>query len=140
MAGSTVKIYYDTKIKPERNADIEDIESYLSSKTSVTIPLSKFYKHDLSLTLKLDTLDLGEYIWSGNILNPFKQGKIDYIAIKNDTDTSYIYYFVIEQNWTASRTVTFTLALDTINSFLPFGTQYRILLYRHHQNEIHKRF
>ena len=93
MAGSTVKIYYDTKIKPERNADIEDIESYLSSKTSVTIPLSKFYKHDLSLTLKLDTLDLGEYIWSGNILNPFKQGKIDYIAIKNDTDTSYIYYF-----------------------------------------------
>ena len=30
MAGSTVKIYYDTKIKPERNADIEDIESYLS--------------------------------------------------------------------------------------------------------------
>ena len=53
MAGSTVKIYYDTKIKPERNADIEDIESYLSSKTSVTNPLSKFYKHDLSLTLKL---------------------------------------------------------------------------------------
>ena len=117
MAGSTVKIYYDTKIKPERNADIEDIESYLSSKTSVTIPLSKFYKHDLSLTLKLDTLDLGESVWSGDILNPFKQGKIDYIAIKNDTDTSYIYYFVIEQNWTASRTVTFTLALDTINSF-----------------------
>lgn len=117
MAGSTVKIYYDTKIKPERNADIEDIESYLSSKTSVTIPLSKFYKHDLSLTLKLDTLDLGESIWSGDILNPFKQGKIDYIAIKNDTDTKYIYYFVIEPNWTASRTVTFTLALDTVNSF-----------------------
>ena len=62
MAGSTVKIYYDTKIKPERNADIEDIESYLSNKTSVTIPLSKFYKHDLSLTLKLDTLDLGESV------------------------------------------------------------------------------
>ena len=117
MAGSSVKLYYDTKIRPEKNARIEGLETYLASKTTQSIILNKYVKHDLSVSIKIDTEELGSYVWTGDVLNPFKSGRLDYVAIKNDKDTGWVYYFVMNQAWTASKTVTLELALDTINSF-----------------------
>lgn len=117
MAGSSVKLYYNTKIRPEKNARIEGLETYLASKNTQSIMLNKYVKHDLSVSIKIDTEELGSYVWTGDVLNPFASGRLDYVAIKNDKDTGWIYYFVMNQAWTASKTVTLELALDTINSF-----------------------
>ena len=117
MAGSSVKLYYDTKIRPEKNARIEGLETYLAGKTTQSITLNKYVKHDLSVSIKIDTEELGSYVWTGDVLNPFASGRLDYAAGKNDKDTGWIYYFVMNQAWTASKTVTLELALDTINSF-----------------------
>lgn len=117
MAGSSVKLYYDTKIRPEKNARIEGIETYLAGKSQQSITLNKYVKHDLSVSIKIDTEELGSYVWTGDVLNPFASGRLDYVAIKNDKDTGWVYYFVMNQAWTASKTVTLELALDTINSF-----------------------
>lgn len=117
MAGSSVKLYYDTKIRPEKNARIEGLETYLASKITQSITLNKYVKHDLSVSIKIDTEELGSYVWTGDVLNPFASGRLDYVSIKNDKDTGWIYYFVMNQAWTASKTVTLELALDTINSF-----------------------
>ena len=117
MAGSSVKLYYDTKIRPEKNARIEGLETYLAGKTTQSITLNKYVKHDLSVSIKIDTEELGSYVWTGDVLNPFASGRLDYAAVKNDKDTGWIYYFVMNQAWTASKTVTLELALDTINSF-----------------------
>ena len=117
MAGSSVKLYYDTKIRPEKNARIEGLETYLASKTTQSITLNKYVKHDLSVSIKIDTEELGSYVWTGDVLNPFASGRLDYAAVKNDKDTGWVYYFVMNQAWTASKTVTLELALDTINSF-----------------------
>lgn len=117
MAGSSVKLYYNTKIRPEKNARIEGIEAYLASKTTQSITLNKYVKHDLSISIKIDTEELGSYVWTGDVLNPFANGRLDYAAIKNDKDTGWVYYFVMNPVWTASKTVTLELALDTVNSF-----------------------
>lgn len=117
MAGSSVKLYYDTKIRPEKNARIEGIETYLANKSQQSITLNKYVKHDLNISIKIDTEELGSYVWTGDVLNPFASGRLDYVAIKNEKDTGWIYYFVMNQAWTASKTVTLELALDTINSF-----------------------
>lgn len=117
MAGSSVKLYYDTKIRPEKNARIEGLEAYLAGKSIQSITLNKYVKHDLSISIKIDTEELSSYVWTGDVLNPFASGRLDYVAIKNDKDTGWIYYFVMNQAWTASKTVTLELALDTINSF-----------------------
>ena len=117
MAGSSVKLYYNTKIRPEKNARIEGLETYLASKTMQSITLNKYVKHDLSVSIKIDTEELGSNVWTGDVLNPFASGRLDYVAIKNDKDTGWVYYFVMNPAWTASKTVTLELALDTVNSF-----------------------
>ena len=117
MAGSSVKLYYDTKIRPEKNARIEGLETYLANKNTQSIILNKYVKHDLSISIKIDTEELGSYVWTGDVLNPFASGRLDYVAIKNDKDTGWVYYFVMNPVWTASKTVMLELALDTVNSF-----------------------
>lgn len=111
-----IKLYYDTGIKPEKNAVIEDIAAFLSTKTSVTIPLNRFIQHDTSLSIKIDTTILGN-TYTGDILNPFRNGKPDYCAISNDYDSNYVYYYVMNKDWAATRTVTLELAIDSLTSF-----------------------
>lgn len=132
---TTVKLYFDTKIYPSRNAVIDDLESFLSSKTVLLTQLAKYIKHDLGITVKLDTEELGGQVWTGDVLNPFKTGRLDYVAIKNEKDTRFLYYFVMNQSWTAAKTVALELALDTMNSFQgSYAFTDRTLVTREHQD------
>lgn len=112
-----IKLYYNTLITPEKNACVEDIETYLGQKQYVATELNKFIQHDLSLNLKLDTALISNAWTTGDALNPFNAGRIDYVAIKNEKDSGWIYYYVLDGQWTATRTVTLSLALDTMTSF-----------------------
>ena len=112
-----IKLYYNTLITPEKNACVEDIETYLGQKQYVATELNKFIQHDLSLNLKLDTALISNAWTTGDALNPFNNARIDYVAIKNEKDSGWIYYYVLDGQWTATRTVTLSLALDTMTSF-----------------------
>ena len=111
-----IKLYYNTGIRPEKNAAIEGITTFLSTKQSVTIPLNRFIQHDTSLSIKIDSNLLTDK-YTGNVLNPFRNGKPDYCGIKNDQDSAYVYYYVMNKDWTATRTVTLELAIDSLTSF-----------------------
>ena len=111
-----IKLYYNTGIRPEKNAAIEGITTFLSTKQSVTIPLNRFIQHDTSLSIKIDSNLLTDK-YTGNVLNPFRNGKPDYCGIKNDQDSDYVYYYVMNKDWTATRTVTLELAIDSLTSF-----------------------
>lgn len=112
-----IKLYYNTLITPEKNACVEDIETYLGQKQYVATELNKFIQHDLSINLKLDTALISNAWTTGDALNPFNAGRIDYVAIKNEKDSGWLYYYVLDGQWTATRTVTLSLALDTMTSF-----------------------
>lgn len=122
MATTSIRLYYDTGIRPEKNALIENIETFLSSKKNFTYPLNRFIQPDVSLSIKIDALGIPSTIIdqsnSIHVLNPFQDKKPDYCAIRNsDGSGKWIYYYVMNKDWTATRTVTLELAIDTLNSF-----------------------
>lgn len=119
---TSLRLYFDTGIRPEKNAVIEDIETFLSTKRNLTYPLNKFIQPDTSLSVKIDTLGLPSIIidkgFATHVVNPFWSKKPDYCAIKNeDGSDKWVYYYVMNKEWKATRTVTLELAIDTLNSF-----------------------
>lgn len=141
MGNSTVKLYYDCKILNDRNMIVDDVESYLATLTPTVMEDFQFIKHDLSISIKIDTEEIGANVNSGNILNPFAAGKLNYVSIQNETDYSPIYYFVIDQEWTAVRTIKLYLALDTLNTFkynVAYSFDKKTLVLREHKDRFYK--
>lgn len=141
MGNSIVKLYYDCKILNDRNMIVDDVESYLATLTPTVMEDFQFIKHDLSISIKIDTEEIGANINSGNILNPFAAGKLNYLSIQNETDYSPIYYFVIDQEWTAVRTIKLYLALDTLNTFkynVAYSFDKKTLVLREHKDRFYK--
>ena len=68
MGNSIVKLYYDCKILNDRNMIVDDVESYLATLTPTVMDNFQFIKHDLSISIKIDTEEIGANINSGNIL------------------------------------------------------------------------
>lgn len=117
---TTIKLYFSTGIRPEKNAVIEDIAAYLSTKSSVEYSINRFIEHDTSVSIKIDTYVLSpasQYNTAGENLNPFDYSKFDYCAIKNDRDTDFVYYYILNKKWTATKTLMLDLAIDSLTSF-----------------------
>lgn len=116
-----IKLYFSTGIRPEKNAVIEDISAYLSTKSSVEYSINRFIEHNTSVQIKIDTTAFSPaspYGTASELLNPFRQAQHpDYCAIKNERDTDFVYYYVLNKNWTATRTLTLELAIDSLTSF-----------------------
>lgn len=118
---TTIKLYFSTGIRPEKNAVIEDIAAYLSTKSSVEYSINRFIEHDTSVSIKIDTHVLSpasQYDTAGEKLNPFDYSKFDYCAIKNDRDTDFVYYYILNKKWTATKTLMLDLAIDSLTSFV----------------------
>lgn len=118
---TTIKLYFSTGIRPEKNAVIEDIAAYLSTKSSVEYSINRFIEHNTSVQIKIDTTAFSPaspYGTSSELLNPFRQAQHpDYCAIKNERDTDFVYYYILNKNWTSTRTLTLELAIDSLTSF-----------------------
>lgn len=119
---TSIRLFFDTGIRPEKNAVIEDIGTFLSTKKNLTYPLSRFIQPDTSLSIKIDTLGLPSTIvdkgFATRVVNPFWEKKPDYCGIQNtDKNNKWVYYYVMNKEWTATRTVTLELAIDSLNSF-----------------------
>lgn len=114
---STVKLYYGTKILADRNMLVEGIEDYLSTLTPTVMEDFQYIRHDLSVEIKFDTSVIGVNVMASNILNPWKDGKLNYVSIQNETDEKPIYYYVVHPEWIGKFTLKLYLAMDTLNTF-----------------------
>ena len=97
-------IIYNTKLSPELNAQVDNIQDYLNSLQATLDKDVQYQKVELDLSIKVDlpqeyqTRTIGNYV--------------DLIQ-----DNKHFYFFIMGAAWTAKNTVTLQLSLDTINTF-----------------------
>lgn len=112
-ATSTVKLYYVSTsarwdLLPNKLFVIEDIESYLATKTVKTILLFQYVKHALEISI---TVDLSQ-TYAEPLSSSYK-----YVSItNNDTNKTY-YYYVKNVFWRSKSSVRFDLVMDVLNTF-----------------------
>lgn len=114
---TTVRLYYDTHITPDKNGCVENVSQYLQNYEYIETTLAKYIKHDTSVTFKMDASMISNSTVTDQVLDPFSYGRIDYAAVKNQDDNDWVYYYVMNKNWTATKTVTVYLAIDSLTTF-----------------------
>lgn len=131
---STLDLYANCKIIPERRIKVEDIQSFLSESISYEpfhyiIDKFQYVKHGLDIEIKVafsqETLDYAvQYNWNYvRIVNKQYEGGVV-------TPTYPVYYFVISKKWIAQDTIKLVLKMDTINTFydqLEFNAKTQIM-------------
>ena len=93
---------------PNRLLIVEDIESYLASKTKTTINNFQYQKNELELGINVD---LGQVYSQPKTSTSFK-----YVSIQNDNELVH-YYFVKKATWRSKTCVRFELVMDVLNTF-----------------------
>ncbi len=112
MSTMTLTLYKDTKLDDSKNFVVDDIETYLASKTSKTITKFQYQKLHLNATIKIDQNQ--SYLIKGSALNRYDYCKIS--VEKNNTTINY-YYFILRASWKAEETIAFEIKMDTLNSY-----------------------
>ena len=97
---------YRTKLSPERNALVDDLDQYLNTCKKEGPIECQYIKHGLDVEIKLD---LPQDILSHPVYN--------YVAIQNENDSLVYYYFIMDAKWVAKSTVRLVLSIDSINTF-----------------------
>lgn len=97
---------YRTKLSPERNALVDDLDQYLNRCEKEGPIECQYVKHDLDIEIKLS---LPQDILSNPVYN--------YVAIQNENDSLVYYYFIMDMKWTAKNTVRLVLSIDSVNTF-----------------------
>ena len=117
---STIRLYQATsssnwELLPHKLFIVDDIESYLATKTYNTYTLVQYQKPTLELSIVLDL--------SQTYAEPLNSG-FKYARIENSDDTGhYYYYFIKSIDWRAKSAVRFNLVMDVLNTFKE-GTHY----------------
>lgn len=109
---STIKLYKNCLITPERLFKVDSIETYLSS-LSGTLEYTNFQyvKHSLNTSIKIDMNQTGLRFQPADNYN--------YISIRNGTGWgTLVYYFIVDKKWIAEDTIQLFLSMDTINTFI----------------------
>ena len=117
---STIKLYAATpssnwELLPHKLFVVDDIESYLATKSPTTVTLVQYQKPQLEISL---TLDLSQ-TYAEPLNSSYK-----YVRIENSDDLGhYYYYFVKNVIWRSKSAVRFELVMDVLNTFKE-GTHY----------------
>ena len=105
---STLIIYKNCKIIPEKLFIVEEIGEYLSSLEKMTINNFQYIRHSLELTIKV------------NLSQTYVDFAIDkswnYCDITNGTART-IHYFIVDKKQLSEDTIQLFLKMDTINTF-----------------------
>ena len=112
---STIVLYKDCKIIPSKNFVVEEIESYLTGLTKITILDFQYLRNDLKLTIKINK-DQG---YSESLAT------YNYNYLKVVQNNVNYYYYIIKKTQTAPSTLVLELVLDTLNTY-PWGTAFTI--------------
>lgn len=79
MENSTVKIYKECKITPDKGFLVENVSDYLSDLIFVSIPDFQYIRHGLATSIKIDTNTLGTT--AEDLLNPNSADSYNYCSI-----------------------------------------------------------
>ena len=110
MSTATITFYKSTKIQSTRNMKIDDLEAYLSTKTSLVKEKVQYQKTcNLEFNIKLNL--------SQTWIDFLPAYDYDYCKILNTGSTKALYYFITKRSWKSENTIEFHVVLDTINSF-----------------------
>lgn len=136
---TTIKLFYtnrDTSAKwellPNKLLIVEDIESYLTSKSALTINNFQYIKNDLEIGINVQM--------SQSFSQPKSALNFKYVSILNDNELTH-YYFVKKATWRSKDCVRFELVMDVLNTFqenrdYTFKANTRII--REHKNRFIK--
>lgn len=113
---STLILYLNSKIYPNKNFKVDDISTYLATLTNLTISDFQYVKHSMNLEVKVNK--------SQTYLNPIGTNNYNYCSIQNDSEKTY-YYFIIDKKWTSKETIRLVLVMDVLNTFA-YGTDYQL--------------
>lgn len=120
---STIKIYKHCKITEEKNLIVESVPEYLSGLSSVSVEDFQTVKHDENISIKIDS---AIYQITSTELLDFTDGEaFNYVSIQNDGETRPTYYFIRRGEWTAEKTVAFSLVRDELNT-ATLGVDYEL--------------
>ena len=117
---STIKLYSTTgtgnwDLLPERFLVIDNIESFLSTKTKATFDNFQYIKPELELSINLDL----SQVYAEPLSTSYK-----YVSIINSDNPSQIYYYFVKKVvWRAKSAVRLELVMDVLNTFKE-GTHY----------------
>ena len=113
MSSTTITFYKNTKLDDLKNFVIDDIETYLASKSSKVVTGFQYQRFLLNTSIKLDQNQ--SYLLKGAALNRYDYCKIS-IVNSNNTTINY-YYFIMRASWKAEGTIQFELKMDTLNTY-----------------------
>ncbi|MBO7715367.1 MAG: hypothetical protein J6S85_17500, partial [Methanobrevibacter sp.] len=116
---SLFRLYYSTtstpwELIPSKLFKIDDIESYLATKSYQQVEDVQYIKHGLEIEVKLNlTQDQAQ---------PLASSGFKYMSIRNGSEET-CYYYVKKTTWRSKTCVRFELVMDVLNS-LAEGTHY----------------
>lgn len=114
MATCTLKLYPNTKLKPQKNFVIDDIATYLSNFTadSLTITDYQYQRFDLYKKIKVNLSQEYQDLFAAKT-------KWDYMSIETISSgvSSFHYYFIKSYKQVASSTIELDIEMDTLNTF-----------------------
>ena len=129
---STLILYRDTKLTPERAFVVDSIEDYLSGITNKT-PISDFQFQRFQLEMEIK-LDLSQSYQEFNA-----DYNYNYISIVNGATGRKVYYFIVKKRQIAPSTMAFSLLMDTANTFkwnVDFTPTNRTKVIREHKDRL----
>ena len=139
--GTIVKLYYTYstisgdkwELIPSKLLVVEDIASYLATKTSKTINDFQYIKNELEIQINVEI--------SQDYSQPRSATNFKYVSIQN-TDEAIHYYFVKKATWRSKTCVRFELVLDVLNTFQEgrdFNFKANTRIVREHKDRFIKR-
>ena len=111
---TTIKLYETTRetneweLIPSKLFVVEDIESYLATKTSKTISNFQYIKNELEIGINVDL--------SQEYSQPKSTKNYKYVSIQNDGELIH-YYFIKNMIWRSKTCVRFELVMDVLNTY-----------------------
>lgn len=124
MATASIALYVTNgNLRPQKNMIVENINQYLSSLSSIwRIASFQYQRIELNKQIKIPASQSFQSYQSYDYLEIFE-------------DDRRFYYFIISADQTAQNTVTFNLALDTLNTFQGmYSFDEKTTIHRQHKN------
>lgn len=109
---SKVTLYYDTKLHHNKNFIVDDIISYLATKTSTVVNDVQYQRFDLFKRLKLNL----SQAFQGNLYDVHKWDYCEIRTSDGESDSIY-YYFINGYRQVAQSTIELDLEMDVLNTF-----------------------
>ena len=139
--GTIVKLYYTYstisgnkwELIPSKLLVVEDIASYLATKTSKTINDFQYIKNELEIQINVDI--------SQDYSQPRSETNFKYVSIQNANEQIH-YYFVKKATWRSKTCVRFELVMDVLNTFQEgrdFNFKANTRIVREHKDRFSKR-